>query len=300
MKNILAIDIGGSKLLCGIVDESGKILTKEKTLLPPTYNIDFLIKKIKAFAVAQAKYSPICVGVSVPGLADAQNGVWVYSPFSGISDIPIARLLNEQLGLPVFIENDVDACAIGEAVYGSCKTTRNFIWITVSNGIGSGIVLNGKLYRGAYGSAGEIGHFVIDDRSEAICGCKNKGCLEALASGRGIALAYKKLTDQAKTAAEIATLAKSGDATAITVFNNAAFYIGKAAAYCINILNLEKVIIGGGVSQSFELLEPSLNAAMERYLFKAANRNAVIEKTALGYYASLIGCSAAAKKGMTL
>lgn len=298
MKNVLAIDIGGSKLLVGVVSEFGDILKQEKYVFSQSYTSTFLIDKIISMAQKQLKFAPCAIGASIPGLIDRDRGVWLYSPFSRISDIPIAQMLKQRLGLPVFVENDVNACAIGEAVYGECRKTNNFLWITVSNGIGSGIVLNGNLYRGGEGHAGEIGHFVVEENTNIICGCGNTGCLEAMASGRAISNCYKKMTGTMQSAAEIAALARSGNCFATKAFSDAGYYIGKGISYCANMLNLEKVILGGGVAQSFELLRDSLWVAMDKYIFKAANKNIVVKQTALGYYASLKGCAAIARKGI--
>lgn len=99
-----------------------------------------------------------CIGIAIPGLVDSDSVMWVYSCFSGIRDFDIAHILNKELGFPVFIENDINICAYSEKIFGSCKSTNNFMWITVSNGIGGGLILNGDIYTGAFNNAGEIGH----------------------------------------------------------------------------------------------------------------------------------------------
>lgn len=291
-ENILSVDIGGSKIVVGIVNSEGSILCSQKIALPPRYDTDFLIREILNAAKDYAAYNPIAVGATVPGLADVKNGIWKYAPFSGISDFPIAEILSVSLGLKVFIENDVNACAVGEKVYGRCKCDASFIWLTVSNGIGGAVYLNNSLYSGDSGNAGEIGHFIVDEKSDAICGCGRAGCLEALASGKGIERTFSKLSRKKLTAKEIALLAKEGDKAALEAYETAGSYLGKALSYCINLLNIQKIIIGGGVSESFDLLEAPINAAIEKYVFKQANSQPKILKTGLGYYAALIGAAA--------
>ena len=300
MGNVLAVDIGGSKLLVGTVDESGRVLNHERFALPPAYDGDYLMDKLCEMAQNQGQFSPRAAGVAIPGLADPEKGVWMYAPFSGLSDIPVAKILSERLGLPVFVENDVNACALGEKLYGACRNDENFLWVTVSNGIGGGLVLNGELYRGDGYNAGEIGHFIVDESGGHLCGCGNTGCLEAVASGRAISEAYRKLTGIDKTALEIAAAAKSGDENAKKAYADAGCFIGKAVAYCVNLLNLDKVVLGGGVAQDFDLLQEPIDGALKRYVFRQANPSVEVCQTALGYHAALIGCAAVARKGLGL
>ena len=293
-RKILAIDIGGSKLITGLVDDAGKVLASTKRQLPPKYNIQLIIDSICRMSEEYLKEQPEAVGVTIPGLADAEKGIWKYAPFSSISDIPIAAILSEKLRLPVYIDNDVNACALAEKKFGACTNTDNFLWITVSNGIGGALCLNGEIFCGEHNSAGEIGHFIVEEHTDRICGCGKKGCLEAMASGRGIARTYFEWTGKEMSAQEIAALAAEGDENARKAFELAGFCIGKALSYSINLLNISHVVIGGGVSQSFELLYPSMMQALERYMFAQANPDIKIEKTQLGYYAALVGCAAVA------
>lgn len=291
-KNILAVDIGGSKLVVGIVDSCGKVLCSEKYPLPDKYSIEHILDTVFTAATDLQSYVPAAVGVTIPGLADAENGIWEFAPFSGIGNIPIARLLSERLCLPVYIENDVNACAVGEAMYGCCRDEKDFLWITVSNGIGGALYLNGKLYTGSCGNAGEIGHFLVEENTNNRCGCGRVGCLEAMASGRAIAKSFGK---EGVTAVDIAALAREGDPAAMEAFEKAGFYIGKAVASSLNLLNLSKVIIGGGVSLSFDLLEAPIRRAIAHYIFRQGNPNWQLCQTGLGYHAALIGAAAVAQ-----
>lgn len=281
-------------MICGVVDSNGKVLDTVRFDYPDGCTIDQILKYITNCWDDLKQWNCTVCGVAIPGLADPSNGVWKYSPFSGIENIPIAELLEERIGLPVYIDNDVNICALAELRFGACHGIDNFLWMTVSNGIGGGLILNSELYCGAGMSAGEIGHFVVEENTERICGCGNKGCLEAMASGASIAAIYNKMTGKNITAKEIASLAYSGEAEAIQVFVDAGRYIGKAAAYAVNLLNLEAVVLGGGVANSFDFLEPHIEDAFSRYVFKHANPEVKIIKTTLGYHAALIGCAALA------
>lgn len=135
MDKILTIDIGGSKIIVGLADFCGNILQYEKFKLPEKYDIDFLIDKICKISENYMSEKPIVAGVTIPGLADAEKGMWLYAPFSGISNFNICEILGQRLGIKVFCDNDVNACARAERRFGICKSTDNFLWITVSNDI---------------------------------------------------------------------------------------------------------------------------------------------------------------------
>ena len=289
--NILAIDIGGSKINAGIVDADGNVLCSEKEKLPEGTNKDSLLAVIKSKCDKIAKdHSFEKIGATIPGLADAENGVWVYAPFSGINNFPISEIIGGMYNKRVYIENDVNACAVGEKIFGRCKNISDFIWITISNGIGGAVFANGRLYTGYGGNAGEIGHIKVHDNDDEKfkCGCGDHNCVEAVAAGPGIKKRYGENID----AEQIAEEARNGNAKALSVMHDTGFYIGKALSSAINILNPEAVIFGGGVSQSFDLIEPGVKAALDAYMFKAANKNIKLMQTALAYDAALIGAAA--------
>ena len=291
---ILAIDAGGSKIVAGTADGEGNILCSEKTPLPDGYDADGMIAAIIAAARKFLDRGPRACGIAIPGLADPARGIWKYSPFSQIADLPVARIVSDAVGLPVFIENDVNACALAERRFGACRDADSFMWVTLSNGVGGAIYLNGRLYNGETGNAGEIGHFIVEENGGFRCGCGRHGCLEAMASGRGISNAYLRDTGESRTAAEIADLARAGDAAARKAFDEAGGYVGKALSYCVNLLNIKTVVIGGGVSESFDLLEEPIRSALAARVFSQATSGVEVRRTALGYYAALVGAAAIA------
>ncbi len=313
MKKFLALDIGGSKIMSAVATVSEidgrKTCTLDRIVkknLPPDTDADLLFREIRSILPEPGEIAACeAVGVNVPGLTDPEKGMWIYAPFSGIRDVPITRLLSEMIGgKPVAIDNDVNACALAEKLFGICAEVDDFLWITVSNGIGGGLVLRGDVYRGSSGNAGEIGHFVVVDGG-AECGCGNRGCLEAEAAGPGIARRFRDLVEKrygieseesrrfgAFKAVEIAELARSGDRVAEETFRTTAQLIGRAASYAVNLLNLPRIVLGGGVSGAFDLLHPEMTQTLARLTFHAANPSVRIEKTALGYEAALVGAAA--------
>lgn len=296
---VLAIDIGGSKLLCAVVDASGHIYAKERKALDSTFGFDEVWQIILQCAEKLKSYAPkgfSCIGVAIPGLADPVNGIWLYSPFSGISNIPVASMLSEAFQTPAFIENDVNACALAERTFGRCTEIDDFLWVTVSNGIGGGVFAGGKLLRGALGSAGEIGHVKVeyDDTKAIRCGCGGYGCVEAMAAGPGIVKRYRTTCPDASaliTARNIAALARNGNIHAIKIYEETGVYLGRAIAAAANIVNPSAVILGGGISNDFGLFADALESELKRQIFLQGNPSLRIDMTALGYDAALLGAA---------
>jgi glucokinase len=298
----LAIDIGGSKFIIGLVTSAGNILCAENypwTELNAEGVIQDIKKAVHSLLTANNNYRPTIIGAAIPGLADPQKGLWVESSFSGIRNLPFASVMEKEFSLPVRLENDVNACATAEKLFGCCKDVDDFIWITVSNGIGGSIYANGKLYTGSCGNAGEIGHIIVEEGINARkCKCGLTGCAETQASGVGLAKNYlslggkKEINEETATAKTIADLARNKDKTAIETYEMEGLYLGRAIGAAINLINPKKVVIGGGVSLGFDLFWPSLNRTLETHVYKNANPDFAVEPTALGYNAALLGAAA--------
>lgn len=320
-RKLLAIDIGGSKLLTAVIEverigesRKGSFSGAAKRTLDRHSGKEGVWEAIRG-AVAETfrltgytRDDIAGVGATIPGLADPDAGTWVYAPFSGITDFPIASLLEKEYAKPVRIENDVNACAWAEKIFGVCQNVDDFLWITISNGIGGGLVLGGKIYPGTYGGAAEIGHFNIVENG-ALCGCGNCGCLEAEAAGPAIARRFEEMlrqngaesrqrvellkwkkqipTDHPLAAAEIAELARVGDPVAKRVYELTGYYVGRAAAFAANIINPACVVIGGGVAGAFDLFEAEMKKTFYAQVFHDANKDVRILKTGLGYEAGL-------------
>ena len=300
--HILSIDIGGSKLLVGIIDYDGRIIESKKMLLKPHITEKGLESCIKDIVFRldydiSSNYIK-CAGVAAPGLADKVKKTLVYAPFSGLRDFPVGKIIGELVKVPVYVENDANACAIGEMTYGACQNVDDFIWITVSNGVGGAVVIKKNIYDGCCGGAGEIGHIVVAENGYR-CGCGNRGCLEVHAAGPAIVRRYKEKTGINKSglnAKNIAEAAKKGEKAAIEVYKKTGYYLGKAISYAVNLLNPAKVILGGGISIDIELILPEIKKIVRDTVIHDSNKNLIIQKTELSYEAALIGAAAAAKK----
>ncbi|MDO4571243.1 MAG: ROK family protein [Planctomycetia bacterium] len=309
----LAIDIGGSKMMLGLVElrEIGherwnyRVLQKTNNALPCDIRVEGILEKIADCSRELLREGGISsferVGANIPGLADER--IWIYAPFSGIQNFPIAEALEKMFDRPVRIDNDVNACALAEKVLGKCGGVRDFIWLTISNGVGGGLFLNNDVYRGAKGFSGELGHVCVVPNGR-LCGCGKRGCVEAECAGPGIAAFYRSLfttpteavptefVPTRATAREIAQRAREGEPQARQTFERTGRLLGFALANAANILNPEKIVLGGGVVQSWDIFAPAMERTFEEHLFKRANEHLRLEKTSLGYDAALLGAAA--------
>lgn len=300
----LSIDIGGSKFMTGYVDAKGKVLAStwnlwsdmtRESIMKDVINAVYDLKK------AYPQYEASVIGVTIPGLADSCKGLWVESCFSEIKNLPVRDILYREFAMPVYIDNDTRACAVAEHRWGACQGVDDFIWITVSNGIGGAVYTNGCLYSGKFNNAGEVGHIVIEEGIGARkCRCGNSGCAEAYASGRGLRKNYLSMGGQIiidgepANAKKIDLLARQGDKVALEAYRMEGIYLGRVVSVCASLLNPSKIILGGGVAMGFDLFKTSLFETVDTHVYKSANPELLVEKTALGYNAALLGAAALA------
>ena len=253
----IGIDIGGTKIGITLGDGRGKILVYREIETGTRSETQACIKELvlNLKSLVQESRIPkrqiLGIGVGCPGAVNAQKGILPRSPnLPGWAGIPLRKILSDAAGLPVFIANDANAAALGESCFGAGKNSKNFIYITVSTGIGGGIVINRELYEGSGFVAGEIGHISIVPEGRK-CNCGQKGCLEAYASGTAIARFYRDAKKKSVSGAkEVGLAARAGDKVAIGSYRQAGYYLGIGIADLLNILNPEKVVIGGGVLRS--------------------------------------------------
>ena len=300
MKPILALDIGGSKFVLGIVSPEGEIITSKQYPIPQGTDMDgqlALFRKARDGLKLYYGESDVSgLGAAIPAMCDARNGLWLHAPFSGINNIPIRDLLADIFKLDTYIENDVNACVVGERRFGACRDVDDFLWVTVSNGVGGGIFADGKLYTGGSGLAGEIGHITVDETDPIVCGCGKKGCVEAMCAGPGIGKRYCRAAGLEWTpgfkSKEVSELARNGDELAKEIFNQTGTMLGKAFATSACLLNPSMIIIGGGVTYDYDLFAEPMQEAFLKYSLPESAKNVRIIKTPLGYNAALIGAAA--------
>ncbi|HET6871536.1 MAG TPA: ROK family protein [Sporolactobacillaceae bacterium] len=309
----IGVDLGGTKTLIGFVNRKGEILAKKQLptnpALPPNVHLLTCMSHIKSL-LKEANLSldkQVGLGVNVPGLADSKQGRLIFAPFLNWRDVDIKSFFQKEWPeLQVEVANDVNACAIGELLVGKAQGMKNFLWVTISTGIGGGLVVDRKIVEGQSLIAGEIGHVVVDWEKGAQCPCGNRGCLEAHGSGTAISrIAQEAILQEENdalatffssrglpvTAETVAEAAYSGIAPAIAIYEKAGESIGRALSYSINLLNPEAIFLGGGVSRSLDLYLPSVKKVIERSVIHETNQKTPILKTGLGYEAGLIGAA---------
>ncbi len=306
---LIGIDLGGTKILTALVDREGRVLDRERTPTPvggPDSVIDAVAEGLRAIAGRTGFdiRGADGVGVGAPGPLDPESGV-IYDPpnMAGWGKVPLAQMLEARLGVPTYVENDANAAALGERWAGAGRGIDDLVYLTVSTGIGGGLILGGRLYRGSSGTAGEVGHMLVDPGGRR-CGCGRVGCLEAAASGTAIARAALEavasgrastlaaLPTEALTAEEVARAAAEGDPLARELFARAAAHVGVGVANLVNLLNPAAVIIGGGVAGAGELLfGPVRRIVSEEALPRPAGAVRVVP-AALGPDVGAVGAAA--------
>ena len=298
-----AIDAGGTKVLTAVMTETGTVLARRRDELPtqdlPAYFGRCAAMLSECAREAGARVADLRgVGMNIPGMVTPEGRV-LGSPSAKWGAFDARALLSAALGpvnVPVFFENDVNACALAEKRFGGAGD--NFIWVTVSTGIGGAAVVDGRLLRGAGGCAGEIGHVKVEREKPLPCGCGGLGCAEAHASGvaigrRTVAAGLGAGVD-AKRCAE---LAREGNAVALAVYEEAGVWLGRALAVAANLLNPARAYIGGGVSGALDLMLPAIQRALVADTLPQC-RGMRVEKTRLGYEAALLGAAAVCLEGL--
>ena len=267
-KNRIGIDVGGTNVKIALVDDSGKIIYSNSVPTRAEMGYEYTVNNIKQAIYDLMKETKLTakdiegIGFGFPGQVDYKSGIVRLAPnIPGWVEVPIAKMIEDEFHIPTRVDNDVRCAALGELKYGAGKGCENLICITVGTGIGSGLIVNGKLVRGASNAAGEIGHIKLQIHDGPICGCGDTGCMEAFASGPAIvAMAeeyilggkstkYREMANGGDiTPFIVAEAAKAGDPVARRIFSRIGEYIGIGMASVVNLLNPEKIIIGGGGS----------------------------------------------------
>lgn len=297
----IGVDIGGTSMRAACYPEhSHKPLTLEKisTQHPVESAWDRLVKLIASVWPASEPVSSI--GVAAPGPVDPYQGIVLSAPnIPAWINLPLASLLQERFGVPVSVGNDANLAALGEWKFGAGKGHRHLVYLTVSTGIGGGVIMDNRLLLGYHGLAGELGHITVE-RGGLLCSCGQRGHLEALASGPAIARwvqaeiaqgAVSSLsTGELITTKLIAEAARKGDDLAIRALSRAGGFIGRAVADILHMYNPSIVIIGGGVSQSGELLMKNLRDEMRAHVMDSHYLDHLsVTTAALGDETGLLG-----------
>ncbi len=303
---VLAIDVGGTKLAAGVVRADGTLLSAEKVPSQPRDDSEGLYQTLLALCqrvldqAGVARAALWAVGVGAGGPMEYPAGILSTLNLPAWRQrFPLRARLQETFQLPTVVDNDAKALALGEYWKGAGQGARCFLGMVASTGVGGGIVVEGRLIHGASGNAGHVGHINVW-RNGPQCGCGSRGCVEAIASGTGIArrarLAIRRGVPTslrgAPTAVEVAEAARAGDALARQLYRDAGWALGVGIASAAALLDLDRVVISGGVASNGPLLWDPLYAALRRTARLDFTRNVQVLPSTLGVQASLIGSAA--------
>ena len=305
------IDVGGTGIQVGVVDETGHIIAKSSMVTevgaPYQEQIAGMARCVQeAMDKAGLPMSELkSVGAGVPGLADQKTGMVAYCPNIHWTDVPFREEFQKHIDKPVFIDNDATVAGLAESVAGVSAGSDSSVFLTLGTGVGGGIVINGKVWNGAHGVGSEIGHMILEADGEP-CNCGNNGCLERYCSATAIIrMAREQMDnhpdslilsmaegDKAKINAKIVfDAAREGDPTAVKVFRRYIRYLGQAIASIVNFLDPEVVVLGGGVSKAGAFLLDAVRQEVPKYVLYKTMPIARIELARLGPDAGIIGAA---------
>ncbi len=312
-KLILGVDIGGTKIAAAVVTGEGKVISRDysptSAQAGPQVVIDNIFATIdRAISSSNVALSQLSgIGIAAAGIIDSENGKVIFSPnLPGWHEVSLGDAVHQRFSVSTYLGNDASLAALGEWRFGVKKQVTNLIYITVSTGIGGGIICNGKLYTGVLGAAGEVGHMTVDVNGPR-CNCGNVGCWETLASGTALAReAVKHIKEGANTsivefaggdltkvdAKVVFEAAKQGDKLANQLIARLGYYLGVGLANLVNIFNPELILIGGGVAKMGDLLlKPAIKVVNER-AFATSATSVQIRPALLGDDSSILGAVA--------
>ncbi|WMT41158.1 ROK family glucokinase [Paenibacillus sp. D2_2] len=307
-KIYIGVDLGGTAIKVGICNEEGQLLHTYEGPTEVDKGPETIVDNIERYVRLVVEQSPFNwdqvagVGAGVAGFTNVREGIIIFAPNVGLKDFHIREILEERLGKPVKIDNDANVAALGEAWGGAGKGIDNCVCYTLGTGVGGGIIIDGKIYQGFSGLAGELGHMSVVPDLEAIqCGCGKMGCLETVSSATGIirmandAVARGDRTELALvesiTAKDVFDAAKVGDEVALRIVNRAAFYLGKSLAAVAVVLNPEVFIIGGGVSKAGDILFNEIRSVFAKLTPEPVQTGLRIEPATLGNDAGMVGAA---------
>lgn len=306
----IGVDVGGTNIKIALVGINGEISYSNSIPTRAEMGYEYTISAMKQAIhdlmneTNTTKDDIEGIGFGFPGQIDYKNGIVRNAPnIPGWVEVPIEETMEKEFGIPTRVDNDVRCAALGELNFGAGKGCDNLICITVGTGIGSGLIVNGKLVRGASNAAGEIGHIKLELEGGPLCGCGDYGCLEAFASGPAIvAMAeeyikggkstkYRELSNGEITPYIVSEAAKQGDAVAKRIFTIMGEYIGTGLASVVNLLNPEKIIIGGGVADAGEILLNPIKETIVKRAMSISGSTVQVVPAQLGNTAGVIGAS---------
>ncbi|GIF77072.1 ROK family protein [Asanoa siamensis] len=298
---VVALDVGGTAMKCGLVTESGELRHAERHPTNAAAGGAAVVSAILDVAAGLADkaraegLTPVAAGVTVPGVVDEAHGVAVWAANVGFRDVPLRDLVADRLGLPAALGHDVRAGGVAEARLGAGAGRRHVLFVAIGTGIAAAHVVDGRAFAGAHGSAGEVGHVVVRPGGPE-CGCGARGCLESVASASALARRYASLAGAPLSAAEVAAAALAGDAVAAQAWNEAVEALADGLTIAQTLFDPEVVVVGGGLAEAgAQLLAPLANGVRARLTFQ---REPALVRAALGDAAGCLGAGLLGRDAM--
>ena len=284
----IGVKVERCRLLAARIDLAGRICARHSIALEEAPQPEAVVGQIAEAVAAVRQGRTLGVGIAISGFVDAARGIDLFSPLLEWRDVPLGEPLARLLELPVWVENDVNALTLAECWHGAGHRFRNFVCITVGEGIGAGVVIGGELYRGAFGGAGEVGHITINPDGPR-CRCGEHGCLEVYASDRFLEEEAKRL--DLPGIPTLAAAARAGESYAQDVFSQMGRSLGIGAKNVVNLLNPEAIVLGGERMDTADLFLPSFEEAVRHHSFPEEAKQLEIVRTELGPDGFLIGAA---------
>lgn len=294
---VIGVDAGPETVECILTDLTGVILHRTSSFLKKSISNEQFISILKEniHTILQFSEVPqdkiIGIGVAMHGVVDVETGTSLVAPILNLRNIPIKDALEEEFNLTIKVENDARAMALGESWFGGHGDVDSMVAVNIGRGVGAGVVINGKLFHGAQGIAGEVGHMTIDINGET-CECGNQGCLQTFVSGAAIAeRAGKQIKESTHslTGKEIFELALKGNQSCMDLLHETGRLIGIGLTNLIHLVNPRKVVLGGGVMKSERFIMPVLLETIQQRALTAEAKQTNVTVTRLGDEATLLG-----------
>ncbi len=304
---VAGIDLGGTKVDLGLVDPHDRIVARRRIATNGDDGPQAVVERIARNVAELTKELPggeqiAALGICTPGPVDHQSGMVLDPPnLPGLHHTPLGQMLSEALNIPVNLEHDAKAAALGDFYYGAGRDAKSMVYVVVGTGVGAAIIVDGQLYRGEHNFAGEVGHITVDRRGE-LCSCGSRGCLETYMSGPWLARRYQYAIDhggwtgssqalQSITGEQIANLAKQGEPLAAKVIVEAGEALGIAVASMAMILNIDLYVIGGSVVKTGDVFLNPARKMVPHYSFKSVSSGVCIVATELDTDGPILGCA---------
>ncbi len=291
----LGLDLGGSRIKAVVISLEGELLNCRIEPTPPDRQVGEIVRRLAEIASELLQSCPDIhsIGVGSPGLVDAERNIIRLSPnFPDWRDVALGDLLSAELQLPVHLENDVNCFGLAEHRWGAGRHSKHMLALAIGTGVGGALLLEGKLYRGATGAAGELGHVSVDLWGPR-CSCGNFGCIERYLGEKWFTqAAQERLRDNSiSSPAEVSERASHGDAAAYKFIQEQGEILGAACVSFINALDPEIIVIGGGISQAGDPLFDGIRRAVQERAYSEQAKNVKIVPAQLGAYAGAMGAA---------